>query len=74
MVSSGFFRVSESNAYIDLPVKYMAIIRIKHWYELYKLLLCWVGIHEWMKVKDRKKDRTLIVWEECRVCRKVKED
>jgi len=51
----------------------MGFNRIKHWYEFYKPFLCWVGIHEWIQVKYRKMDRTLLVWEECRICKKVKE-
>ncbi len=74
MVSFSLFGMSESNTYILLSVESMAIVRIKHWYEFYKLLLCRVGIHQWMEVKYRKRDRTLLVWEECRICRKVKED
>jgi hypothetical protein len=52
----------------------MRIIRIRKWYEFYRPLLCRVGYHEWIKVKYRKRDRLLIVWEECSVCKKVKED
>lgn len=50
---------------------------IKHWFKSYRTVLCTVlcrvGIHEWMKMKYRKKDRMLIVWEECCRCHKVKE-
>ncbi len=42
-------------------------------YEMYKPLLCRLGIHQWTKMKYRKRDRMLIVWEECTVCKKVKE-
>jgi hypothetical protein len=42
-------------------------------YQLYRRLLCLLGIHEWIPVKYRKKDRMLIFWEECSTCQKVKE-
>lgn len=52
----------------------MGSVKTRQWYEFYKPLFCWIGIHKWTKVKYRKKDRTLIVWEECRICKKVKEE
>jgi hypothetical protein len=51
----------------------MEIVKKNKWYKFFKLILCRVGIHEWKKMKYRKKNRTLIVWEECCVCKKVKE-
>lgn len=46
-------------------MEYRRFIEIKQWYKFYKPILCWVGIHEWIEVKYRKQDRTLIAWEEC---------
>lgn len=52
----------------------MALTGKRQWYIFFKPVFCWLGLHEWVKIKYRKKDRTLIVWEECLICRKVKED
>ena len=61
--------------FLDKPMKVeMGLTTKRQWYLFFKPVFCWIGIHEWVKVKYRKKDRTLIVWEECLICRKVKED
>ncbi len=48
--------------------------KVQHWYDFYKPLKCRVGLHEWVTEKYRKKNRMLISWEECCICRKVKEE
>jgi hypothetical protein len=58
---------------MDLWDKCMTTIRINKWFTFYKSLLCLAGVHEWVKVKYRKKDRMLIAWEECCICKKVKD-
>ncbi len=50
----------------------MIICKKGKWYEFYKRFLCRIGIHAWTEMKYRKKDRMLIVWEECSLCQKVK--
>lgn len=51
----------------------MRTMGIREWYEFYTSLLFLLGIHKWVKVKYRKKDRMLIAWEECCICKKVKD-
>jgi hypothetical protein len=55
-------------------VTLMQYVRTWQWYGFYKPIFCRIGFHKWKKVKYRKRDRTLIVWEECCICRKVKEE
>ncbi|HSR11457.1 MAG TPA: hypothetical protein VLS90_08410 [Thermodesulfobacteriota bacterium] len=39
-----------------------------------KPLLCRFGLHKWVTMRYRKKDRMLIVWEECSICKRVKDE
>ncbi len=42
--------------------------------QFYRPLLCRFGLHNWVTMRYRKKDRMLIVWDECSICKKVKEE
>ncbi len=49
---------------------FMRFSRVDKWYQCYRYILCWVGLHPWKKVSYRRKDRMLLVWEECIICQK----